>query len=101
MVRTVTRADLADAARRVASISGAEAQSLTDEIIEQICRALEMGEDVKLTSFATFKLCDKAERVGRNPKTKEEKIIPPRRVISFSAARGMKERIQAGMSKSR
>lgn len=98
---TVTRADLADAARRVASISGSEAQSLTDEIIEQICRALERGEDVKLSSFATFKLCDKAERIGRNPKTGEEKAISPRRVISFSAARNLKERIQNGMSKSR
>ncbi|MNU89538.1 Integration host factor subunit alpha [compost metagenome] len=101
MVGTVTRADLADAARRVSDISGVEAQSLTDEIIEQICRALERGEDVKLTSFATFKLADKAERMGRNPKTKEEKIIAPRRVISFSAARSMKARVQAGRSKSR
>lgn len=101
MFRTVTRADLADAVRRVVSISGAEAQSLTDEIIEQICRALERGEDVKLTSFATFKLSDKAERMGRNPKTKEAKIISPRRVISFSAARNLKERIQTGMSKAR
>lgn len=78
----------------MSDISGGEAQSLTDEIIEQICRALERGEDVKLTSFATFKLADKAERLGRNPKTKEEKVI-------FSAARSMKARVQAGRSKSR
>jgi integration host factor subunit alpha len=101
VVRTVTRADLADAARKAASLSAGEAQSLTDEIIEQICRALEKGEDVKLSSFATFKLSDKSERIGRNPKTGEEKVIAPRRVVSFSAARTMKVRVQAGMSRSR
>jgi integration host factor subunit alpha len=101
VVRTVTRADLADAARKAASISATEAQSLADEIIEQICRALERGEDVKLSSFATFKLLDKGERMGRNPKTKEAKLIAPRRVISFSAARSMKNRVQAGMVGSR
>lgn len=101
MARTATRADLADAVRKAAFLSAGEAQSLADEIIEQICRALEKGEDVKLSSFATFKLSDKAERLGRNPKTGEEKMISPRRVISFMPARGLKERVQAGMKRSR
>jgi Bacterial nucleoid DNA-binding protein len=96
MPRTLTRMDLADAVRTVAPVRGVEASDLVDEIIEQICRALERGEDVKLSSFATFTLSDKAERIGRNPRTGEEKPISARRVVSFAASRGMKERVNAG-----
>lgn len=96
MAETVTRADLAEAVRRVAPVSAGEASDLVDEIIEQICRALEIGDDVKLSSFATFWLSDKTERIGRNPKTGEEKLITARRVVSFSASRSLKQRVTAG-----
>jgi integration host factor subunit alpha len=81
--------------RGVGGVSAGEAQRLVDEIIEHICRALETGEDVKLSSFATFKTRDKDARIGRNLKTGEEVQIAPRRVISFSAARSLKDKINA------
>lgn len=96
MAVTVTRADLAEAVKSAAPVSGGEASYLVDEIIEQICQALERGEDVRISSFATFTLSDKVERVGRNPKTGEEKMISPRRVVSFKASRILKERVTAG-----
>lgn len=96
MAVTVTRADLAEAVKAAAPVLAGEASRLVDEIIEQICEALESGEDVRISSFASFILSDKAGRVGRNPKTGEEKMISPRRVVSFKASRTLKERVKAG-----
>ena len=93
---TITRADLVEAVRRAAPVSGLEAADLLDQVIETICTALESGEDVRLSSFATFALADKAERIGRNPKTGIEAVITARRVISFKASRGLKDRVTAG-----
>ncbi|MDD9332551.1 MAG: HU family DNA-binding protein, partial [Bartonella sp.] len=47
----------------------------------------------KLSSFATFQVRDKSERLGRNPKTGVEASIPPRRVVTFKAANVLKKRI--------
>ncbi|NTF17058.1 integration host factor subunit alpha [Agrobacterium rubi] len=95
MTNTITRAGLAEAVQRAAPVSGTEAAGLVDEIIEQITRALELGEDVKLTSFATFALKDKVSRIGRNPRTGEEKIISARRVVSFTASSALKSRVNS------
>ncbi len=51
------------------------------------------GETVKLSSFATFHVRSKNERVGRNPKTGEEVPILPRRVMTFKASNVLKNRI--------
>lgn len=93
VAHTVTRSELADKVRAVGGVSAGEAQGLVDEIIEHICRALETGEDVKLSAFATFKLRDKGERMGRNPMTGEDAPISPRRVVSFTASRTLKDKI--------
>ena len=60
--------------------------------------ALVSGNTVKISSFGTFKVCDKTQRIGRNPKTGEEAIITPRRVLSFRPSHLMKERVTAGNS---
>ena len=53
--------------------------------------ALREGENVKISCFGTFVLRDKAERIGRNPKTGLEVPIKPRRVLTFSASQLLKE----------
>ena len=50
---------------------------------------------MKLTSFGTFSVKHKKERIGRNPKTKEEAIIDARRVISFRASKELKRRVNS------
>ena len=49
------------------------------------------GEQVKIASFGTFLVRDKAKRIGRNPKTGEEHEIPPRRVLVFRASQVLKQ----------
>jgi integration host factor subunit alpha len=58
--------------------------------------ALVAGEQVKISSFGTFSVRDKAARVGRNPKTGEEVPISPRRVLTFRPSHLMKDRVADG-----
>jgi integration host factor subunit alpha len=58
-----------------------------------MCDALADGENVKISGFGTFLLRDKAERIGRNPKTGVEVPITPRRVLTFRASQMLKDQI--------
>jgi integration host factor subunit alpha len=90
---TLTRADLAEAVYRKVGLSRSESAALVEMIIDEICDAVVRGESVKLSSFATFHVRDKAERIGRNPKTGEEVPISPRRVMTFKASNVLKQKI--------
>ena len=69
---TVTRADLAAAVREEAGLRKRDAAELVDTLIEAICERLAAGEPVGISGFGAFALRDKGERVGRNPRTREE-----------------------------
>ncbi|CAH0352572.1 integration host factor subunit alpha [Sphingobium sp. CECT 9361] len=93
---TLTRADLAESLNRQIGLSRAESASMVETILRLMCEALANGENVKISSFGTFVLRDKNERVGRNPKTGVEVSIAPRRVLTFRASQTMRERIARG-----
>ena len=94
--KTLTRADLAEAVYRQVGLSRTESASMVEFVLDEIAEALVRGETVKLSSFATFQVRHKNERVGRNPKTGEEVPISPRRVMTFRASNVLKDRIQDG-----
>ena len=93
MTNTLTRADLVELIYSEVGISKTEASEIVDQFFEEIITDLVDGNSVKLTSFGTFSVRHKKERIGRNPKTKEEAIIDARRVISFRASKELKKRI--------
>jgi integration host factor subunit alpha len=93
---TLTRADLAEALNRKLGLSRSESLSMVESILEHMSSALEGGENVKISGFGTFLLRDKAQRIGRNPKTGVEVPITPRRVLTFRASQMLKERIARG-----
>lgn len=93
---TLTRADLADAINRKVGLSRAESLALVEAILGRMSDALADGENVKISGFGTFLLRDKAQRIGRNPKTGVEVPITPRRVMTFRASQLLKDRIAAG-----
>jgi len=95
MSKTLTRADLSNSVYREIGLSLSESTDLVDAVIEEISRALEEGDTVKLSSFGTFKLRSKKQRVGRNPKTGVEVPISPRTVLSFSASNILKSKVNA------
>lgn len=93
MSKTLTRADLSNAVYREIGLSLSESTELVDAVIDEISGALESGETVKLSSFGTFKLRHKKQRIGRNPKTGVEVPISPRTVLSFNASNLLKEKV--------
>lgn len=94
---TITRADLSEAVYADVGLSRHESAQFVDLVLEEISKALVAGEQVKLSSFGSFSVRHKKQRVGRNPKTGEEVPILPRRVLMFRASHTLKERISAGM----
>ncbi len=97
---TVTRADLTEAVYQEVGLSRNESAQLVESVLEQISNTLARGESVRISSFGTFSLRDKAQRIGRNPKTGEEVPIPPRRVLIFRASHVLKNRINRLLSRS-
>jgi len=94
--KTLTRMDLSEAVFRDVGLSRNESAQLVESVLSHISDALAQGESVKISSFGTFNVRDKAARVGRNPKTGEEVPILPRRVLTFRPSHLMKERVARG-----
>jgi len=94
--KTLTRADLAEAVVEKVGLPRNESQDLVELVLSEISSTLANGEAVKLSSFGSFGIREKGERVGRNPKTGEEVPITPRRVLVFRPSNIMKDRINAG-----
>jgi integration host factor subunit alpha len=99
--KTLTRADLAEAVVRKVGLPRNESQELVELVLDQISNRLAEGEAVKLSSFGSFGIRQKGERVGRNPKTGKEVPITPRRVLVFRPSNIMKDRINEGLAQSR
>lgn len=97
--KTLTRADLSAAVYKEIGLSLQECNTLVDAVIEEVCGALEKGETVKLSSFGTFSLRKKKERMGRNPKTGVEVPITSRTVLSFNASNLLKSRVNEQLSR--
>lgn len=93
---TITRADLAEAVYQEVGLSRNESAQLVESVLDEICDALIKDEMVKISSFGSFTVRQKGERVGRNPKTGEEVPILPRKVLIFRASNVLKERINRG-----
>ncbi|WP_026362842.1 integration host factor subunit alpha [Methylopila sp. M107] len=94
--RTVTRADLCEAVYQKVGLSRTESAALVEMVLAEIGDCLEKGETVKLSSFGSFVVRDKGQRVGRNPKSGQEVPIPPRRVMVFRPSNILKSRINGG-----
>ncbi|MDQ0316036.1 integration host factor subunit alpha [Amorphus orientalis] len=96
--RTVTRADLCEAVYQKVGLSRTESAELVEMVLKEVAQTLVDGETVKLSSFGTFAVRDKGERIGRNPKTGEEVPIAPRRVLVFKPSNVLKKKINDALS---
>ncbi len=94
--KTITRADLAEAVYNQVGLSRNESSDLVEVILNTIADRLVTGESVKISSFGSFSIRQKGERVGRNPKTGVEVTIKPRKVLVFRASHVLKDRINKG-----
>ena len=91
--QTVTRANLSEAVYQEVGLSRNESAELVESVLSEIADTLTIGETVKISSFGSFSVRQKGQRVGRNPKTGEEVPILPRKVLVFRASNVLKNRI--------
>ncbi len=94
--KTVTRMDLCEAVYQKVGLSRTESADLVEMVLDTICDRIVEGETVKLSSFGSFVVRSKNERVGRNPKTGVEVPISPRRVMVFKPSNILKDAVLKG-----
>ncbi len=90
---TITRVDLAEAVYQRVGLSRSESSALVESTLQEISDALVAGDNVKISSFGSFNIREKSERIGRNPKTGVEATITPRKVVVFKASQVLKGKI--------
>ena len=97
---TITRAQLSEAVYQEVGLSRNESADLLELVLNEISTALAKGDSVKISSFGSFAVRSKGQRVGRNPKTGEEVPILPRKVLVFRPSQLLKNRINDGIEES-
>ena len=90
---TLTKADLADLLYDKVGLNKRESKDMVEAFFEELRKALEEGDVVKLSGFGNFELIEKKSRPGRNPKTGEEVTISARRVVTFRAGNKLRKKI--------
>lgn len=73
--------------------SKAEAERKFEVILNSIEETLKAGEELNFIGWGKFEVVEKAERVGRNPKTGEEIVIPAKKTVKFKAGKTLVEKM--------
>ncbi len=95
MDKTTTRSTLSEAVFKNVGLSRNESATLVDSVFGEILKSLIQGDDVKISSFGTFVVRQKRERIGRNPKTGQEVPITARSVVTFRASNVLKSKVNS------
>lgn len=89
----MNKAELIASMAEKGSLTKKDAETALKAFIESIEESLEKNEKVQLVGFGTFETRERAERKGRNPRSKEEIVIPASTVPVFKAGKEFKERV--------
>ena len=89
----LTKKDLVNIAYMQIGFSKQISESLIDEFLSLIVINLKKEKKLKISKFGTFSIRSKKQRIGRNPKTKEEKMISNRNVVLFKPSKEFKDLI--------
>jgi len=87
----LTKKDLVNLIYMQLGFSKQISENLIDDFFQIIATNLEKEKGLKLSKFCTFSIREKKSRVGRNPKTKEKKIISKRNVVLFKQSKEFKD----------
>lgn len=89
----MNKAELITSMSEKSKLTKKDAEAALKSFIESVEETLEKGEKVQLVGFGTFETRERAARVGRNPRTKEEIQIPASTVPVFKAGKEFKDRV--------
>ena len=93
VVKNFTRKNLINKIFQNVGYSKNFSSIIVDDFFDTLISELIKSKEVKITSFGTFKILDKKERIGRNPKTKIEAKIKARKVVKFIPSLIVKNKI--------
>ena len=93
MSKTITKLDLVNHLNEKLGLNKAESKELVEAFFDEIKKSLINNEEVKLSGFGNFKILNKRERPGRNPKTGEPAIISARKVVTFKAGQKLRKKM--------
>ena len=89
----LTKKDIVNSIYMQIGFSKKISENLLEDLFQVILKSIISDKKVKIAKFGTFTLRKKNKRIGRNPKTKEEKVISERNVILFKPSKELKEYI--------
>ena len=93
MSNTITKLDLVNHLNEKLGLNKVESKELVEAFFDEIKKSLINNEDVKISGFGNFKILNKKERPGRNPKTGEPAIISARKVVTFKAGQKLRKKM--------
>ena len=91
----LTKKDLINSIYMQIGFSKNITENLIDDFLSTIVENLKNEKKLKLSKFGTFSIRSKKSRIGRNPKTKEQKMISGRNVVLFKASNDFKDLINS------
>ena len=91
--KNFTRKDLTNRIYQNLGFSKNFSSNLIDDFFETLISELIKKNKIKITSFGTFEIVHKKERIGRNPKTKIETKISARKIVKFKPSATIKEKL--------
>ena len=89
----MNKTELINAMAEKAGLSKKDAEAALTAAVDAITEALTQEEKVQLVGFGSFEVKTRAERVGRNPKTKETIQIPASKTPVFKAGKALKDAV--------
>jgi len=92
---TLTKDDIVRTLAEKYELQIASARRVVQGTIDMIIEALLRSDKVELRNFGVFEVIERKGRIARNPKTRDEYFIPPRKVVKFRPGKIMEERITA------
>ncbi len=90
---TMTKADLVEIVANHADIARKQADEVVQVVLEGIIAALHRDEKVELRGFGSFRIRQRGERVGRNPKTGAQVEVPAKKIPYFKPGKHLREEL--------
>ena len=91
----LTKKDLINSVYMQIGFSKSISENILNDILSLVFENLKINNKIKISKFGTFTVRSKKSRIGRNPKTKEEKTISNRKVILFNPSKEFKNKINS------
>ena len=91
----MNKKELVAAIAEKTGVSKKDAEAVLAAFTDVVTEVLKDGDKVQLVGFGTFSVAEKAERIGRNPRTGEKKTIPASKAPKFKAGKALKDAVNA------